>query len=177
MTTDTLDQEQNEKAGQTAPEAPADPWGALSIEAGSMTGSVPLSEIPASIKSVVEHANSNRDRSWTVTAPEGKADEFLRFAVSYAKDRDGGRITLRTKVDGNKVSLTAAPYEARTLTELTKWKMGLGRLEAKLAKAVEAHKQSATKENKAAVEKLRVEITEHKTKEPAPETEQTPDNG
>lgn len=160
-------------------DAPSDPWGSLAIEAGEAVGSIPLADIPAPIKSVVEHANSNRDRSWTVTAPEGKADEFVRFAQSYAKDREDGRITLRVKTDGNKITMTAAPYEARTLSELTKWSMGLGRLKSKLEKAEAAHKASRTKENAAAVEQVKQAIVEHEAKKPAPapETSEQADKG
>lgn len=154
-----------------------DPWAVLSIEEGSAVGSVPLADIPPSIKSVVEHANSNRDRSWTVTAPEGKADDFVRFATSYAKDRDGGRITLRTKVDGSKITLTASPYEARSLSELTKWKMGLGRLTASLKKAEDAHKASKSKANAEAVEKAKAALAEHESKKPAEEPPAEPSNG
>jgi len=163
--TEVLDKQTSETT------APADPWAGLALEQGSAVGTVPLEDIPAPIKSVVEHANSNRDRSWTVTAPEGKAEDFVRFAQSYAKDRPEGRITLRTKLEGNKITLTAAPYEARTLTELTKWKMGLGRLQAKLKTAEEAVKTSGTKANKEAVAAIKAQIAEHETKKPA-ETEE-----
>lgn len=119
----------------------------------------PADQIPESVKNVVVQANADRAKRVVVgpLADKVMATRFAGLAQAFGVNFPGGRVTVRATVrDDHSVALTVSDYEKRELTQDTKDKMRIAKLEAAVTKAGtdKAAKAKATQ----ALSKARAEI-------------------